>query len=288
MKNSDWQILKTLYEKKSMTKAAEVLYLTQSALTKRIKAIEQEWQVDVVIRTSKGVTFTEEGKYLAQKANIMLDFLDEIGEHLSSNQLSRELLKIGVPNSFARLHMPKLLSSYMKEHNKIQFKTLPNSSDIIMQNLTDGTVDIGIVCGDYPYLGDKVCLMEEALYAVTPNGMKLDDIEHLPLIASHLNPMVKQIIHQWWKSHFGTVPHEAHAVPFFDIAIEMVDKELGVCFVFGSEWNLNSKHLQLIPIRDKNNIQITRRVWMMMNDCCFKNQDIVDFVTFVEKYYQVN
>ena len=57
MKNIDWMILKMLYEKRSMTKAAEALYMTQPALTKRIKAIENEWGVEVVKRSSKGVIF---------------------------------------------------------------------------------------------------------------------------------------------------------------------------------------------------------------------------------------
>lgn len=66
MKNIDWKILKVLYEKRSMTKAAEALYMTQPALTKRIKAIEAEWGVEVVKRSSKGVIFTEEGSYLVK------------------------------------------------------------------------------------------------------------------------------------------------------------------------------------------------------------------------------
>lgn len=42
MKDIDWRILVTLYEKRSITKAAEALYMTQPALTKRVKAIEDE------------------------------------------------------------------------------------------------------------------------------------------------------------------------------------------------------------------------------------------------------
>ena len=58
MKEIDWKILVVLYEKKSMTKAAEALYMTQSALTKRVRAIEEELNVEVVRRSSQGVEFT--------------------------------------------------------------------------------------------------------------------------------------------------------------------------------------------------------------------------------------
>ena len=74
MKNIDWMILKMLYEKRSMTKAAEALYMTQPALTKRIKAIENEWDVEVVKRSSKGVIFTDEGRYLVKKVQYHAGF----------------------------------------------------------------------------------------------------------------------------------------------------------------------------------------------------------------------
>ena len=91
-------ILKVLYEKRSMTQAAEALYMTQPALTKRTKSIESEWGIEVVKRSSRGVTFTEEGKYLVKKSSIMIDFLNEIQEHFADRKMSKELLKIGIPN----------------------------------------------------------------------------------------------------------------------------------------------------------------------------------------------
>lgn len=113
MKDLDWRILKVLYEKQSITQAAEVLFVTQSALTKRPRTIENEWGIEIVKRTSKGVIFTEDGKYLAKKAVIMLDFLEEIAVHYAEKDDSKELVRIGVPNSFARLHMPKLMKGYI-------------------------------------------------------------------------------------------------------------------------------------------------------------------------------
>ena len=96
MKNIDWKILKVLYEKRSITKAADALFMTQSALTKRLQSIESEWGRQLVERTSRGVTFTEDGKYLVQKANIMLDFLQEIWDHFADRHTKMESLKLGV------------------------------------------------------------------------------------------------------------------------------------------------------------------------------------------------
>lgn len=288
MKDIDWKILKVLYEKRSISKAAEVLYMTQSALTKRVKIIEAEWNVEIVKRNSKGVIFTEEGKYLVQKSNIMLDFLQEIKDHFTANKFSKELLRIGVPNSFARLHMPELFKGYMSQINRLQIKTVSNSSDILIRQLTDVTIDIGIICGDYPYLGEKTCLFEEDLYVVAPKGIKIDEIEHFPLIESYLNPIVKLTVDQWWKEKFGNMPHEAIQVPYADIAIEMVEKELGIAFLFGTKWKIDSEKLQHLPVYDKSGNPVSRKVWMMLAEHCYKSQDVMDFVTFVEKYYQVN
>lgn len=288
MKNTDWEILKVLHEKRSITKAAEAMYMTQPTLTKRIRAIEEEWGVEIVKRSSRGVIFTEEGEYLVRKSNVMIDFLKEIQEHFSDRKSAKELLKIGVPNSFARLHMPRLLKKYIDTYNRLQIKTLSNSSDIIIRQLTDGTVDIGIICGDYPYLGDQVCLFEEELFIVTPKGLRLDDIEKMPLIESFLNPMVKLTVDQWWKSHFGSMPHEAHHVPYADIAIEMVMNGLGIAFLFGKDWEVDESRLQLIPVYDRQGKQVCRKVWMMISENCYRSEDIMDFVTFVEKTYGVD
>lgn len=49
-----------------------------------------------------------------------------------------------------------------------------------------------------------------------------------------------------------------------------------------------SEHVQLIPLYDKNDQSITRRVWMMFSEKCYRSQDIMDFISLVEEYYHVN
>lgn len=288
MKEIDWKILIVLYEKKSMTKAAEALFMTQSALTKRVRSIENEWNVEVVHRTSQGVTFTDEGKYLVKKANIMLDFLKEIEAHFAEHHTSKKLLKIGVPNSFARIHMPELFKEYFENYNDLQIQTVNNPSDIIINQLTQGSINIGIICGDFPYLGEKVCLFGEEMYMITPKGVRMEDIEQLPLIESYFNPIVRLTVTQWWRNHYNTLPHETHNVPYADIAIEMVENGLGVTFVFGDKWKVNEDKAQKLAVYDATGNPVSRKVWMMVGDECFQSQELMDFISFVEKYYNVN
>lgn len=287
MREIDWKILKVLYEKKSMTQAAETLYMTQSALTKRIQAIESEWDVEVVKRSSKGVSFTEDGKYLVKRAHIMLDFLSEIEQYFSQKKKKREVVKIGIPNSFARLHMPKLFRSYTEKYDKIQIKTISNSSDVIIRQITDGTVDIGIICGDYPYLGEHVCLFEEELYIVAPKGIRIDNIEHLPLIESFLNPMVRLLTVQWWKNQFGSMPHWSYHVPYSDIVIEMVENGLGIGFLFGKDWKINEEKIQLLRVYDNDGETVKRKVWFMVSNYCYQSENVREFIEFVKEYYGV-
>lgn len=288
MKELDWKILIVLYEKCSISKTAETLYLTQSAVTKRIKNMENEWGIDVIRRSSQGVTFTEEGIYLAQKASVMLDFLREIREYYAQRECQKKTLTIGIPNSFSRLYFPEFLSKYIERFDRLDVRLLPNSSEVVLQKLMDGSVDIGFVCGDYPYLGEKEPLLDENLYLLVPAGMPLDEIERRPFIQWKMNPLVELIRDQWWKAQYGSLPHKNYQVPFADIAIEMVEKGLGVTTLFGDKWHIDPEKVQMIQAFDEQGNKVSRRVWMMLSDRCFRDPDISDFVSMAEEFFDVN
>ena len=277
-----------LYEKRSMSKAAESLYITQSALSKRLKSIEDEFNIEVVKRTSTGVIFTDEGRYMVTKARAQLAFMREIREHFAEGSSTKELLTMGVPNSFARVHMAKLFREYKDKYDRVQIKTVSNSSDVIIQQLTDGSVDIGIVCGDYPFIGEKIRLFEEKLYVLVPKNMSFEAIGQQPVIKSYLNPLVQLLVDQWWHDRFGTVQNEAFKVPYHEIAIAMVENGLGITFLFGNHWVIDHEKADLIEVYDASGAPVTRNVWLMAAEKCFKSPDIMDFISMVEEHYNAN
>ena len=62
MDERDWQIIKTLYEEKNITKTARMLYLSQPALTTRIKQIENHLESLLSIEETRGLLLLVQGK----------------------------------------------------------------------------------------------------------------------------------------------------------------------------------------------------------------------------------
>lgn len=86
MEERDWQIIKTLYEQKNITKTARVLYMSQPTLTARIKQIEESLGTKLLYRGNKGITFTETGEYTVKFAEHILGEMQELRETITNMQ----------------------------------------------------------------------------------------------------------------------------------------------------------------------------------------------------------
>ena len=62
MDEKDFELLRILGETRNITHAADKLYMTQSALSKRIKALERELGVEIMLRSRQGIRFTPAGE----------------------------------------------------------------------------------------------------------------------------------------------------------------------------------------------------------------------------------
>ena len=62
MEEKDFEVLRVLNDTRSITQAAEKLYMTQSALSRRLRTIEEELGAELVVRSRQGVRFTPAGE----------------------------------------------------------------------------------------------------------------------------------------------------------------------------------------------------------------------------------
>ena len=82
MDEKDFELISILGETGNITKAADRLYITQSALSKRIKAIEKNLGVQLLLRSRQGIRFTPEGEAVLNSCREAAVVLEKMRENI--------------------------------------------------------------------------------------------------------------------------------------------------------------------------------------------------------------
>ena len=83
MEEKDFEVLRVLNETRSITQAAEKLYMTQSALSRRLRTIEEELGADLVVRSRQGVRFTPAGEMALVRSRSAARELEQMRRELA-------------------------------------------------------------------------------------------------------------------------------------------------------------------------------------------------------------
>lgn len=130
---------------RNITKAAETLFITQPALSKAIKNLENELGVRLLIKTSRGVEPTDCGIQLAESAAPLINAFNHITEQLHDlSELKKGQVSIGVGPTFGFAYMCDILSSFQELYPNIDVKIHIVSAKQIKAMLNNYELDLGI------------------------------------------------------------------------------------------------------------------------------------------------
>ncbi|MBO3458838.1 LysR family transcriptional regulator [Aetokthonos hydrillicola] len=145
------------------TRAAEMLYITQPAVSAAIQSLEQEYGVKLFHRIGRHIEITEAGKLLQVEAHKILDHVTLTERGLRElNNLQRGELKLGSSLTIGNYWLPGKISEFKREYPGIQINcTLANTEEICVGTAT-GQFDLGLIEGDVkPTL--QGCLEQEVV-----------------------------------------------------------------------------------------------------------------------------
>ena len=176
MDEKDFEILSILNETRNITRAAKQLYITQSALSKRIKAIETELGIEMLIRSRQGIRFTPAGEAVlthstcaAREMELMRRHIDTMNEEICGT------LNTGISINFALYKLPDILADYHKKYPKVNLQITTGQSRHLYRQMLDGSLDIAVLRGEYPWDGiqfllsqENICLVYNQEYEGTP------------------------------------------------------------------------------------------------------------------------
>ncbi|MBT2700469.1 LysR family transcriptional regulator [Bacillus sp. ISL-40] len=285
----DWEILKVLYHQKNLTKTARLLFLTQPALTTRLKHMQEELGVKIVTRESRGVHFTPQGEYLVHCAEEALAHYEKIKENVQNMSHTESdkvvgTLKLGVSNFFANYALPYVLKLFKMQYPHVEFKVTTGWSRDVTQLIHNKDVHISFVRGDYGWRGlSKQQLFEEKICIASMNEIDIMDLPSLPRIEYRGDYLLKSIIDHWWGENYSQAPFISIEVDQVDTCKEMVINGLGYG-ILSSRVLTGIEDLHKIHLLDQEGNPILRRTWMYYHKESLEWNVVKAFVRFIENF----
>ncbi|MDF2571889.1 MAG: yofA 2 [Sporomusa sp.] len=282
MEDRDWRILQVLFEHKNITKTAQALFISQPALTARLRNIEEEFGIKIVYRTSKGVHFTPQGEYLAKSSADMLFTLRKIKEQvIDMNSSVAGTLRLGASSYFTMYMLPKLLKGFKEEHPHVEFKLTTTWSRDIFNLVHNQDIHIGFVSSDYGWQSQRHLLFEEPICIASASEININDLPKLPRINYQTDSLIKAQIDKWWRENFSEPPSISMEVDKLSTCKEMVVNGLGYGIMPSMIIN-NIDSLHKILLTDKEGNHILRRTWMLYHEELLEMNIVSAFVHFVK------
>lgn len=136
----------TIAESLSFTAAAEMLNISQPALSYQINRLETELGTKLFDRSKRRIKLTNDGEFFLPMAQLVLYRADEatrmLREHLG---LEAGEVTLGCNPSVATYLMPQLLSSFRKIYPRVRISLYENNDVELQSGVVDGAIDFAIV-----------------------------------------------------------------------------------------------------------------------------------------------
>lgn len=196
----------------SITKAAELLHITQPTLSRQIAQMEEEMGVKLFDRSTRKIVLTNEGLLLRRRAEEILELVDKTERELSEqDEMVEGTVAIGCGDLAAVQLLPDLIRSYHERYPAVTFDLYTATADHIKDRMDRGLTDVGLLLEPvsmekYDYI--RLDRQEQWVVAMHPDAplarlerITAQDLEGLPLILPRrLN--IRSEVARWFGTDF--------------------------------------------------------------------------------------
>ncbi|MGG3468932.1 LysR family transcriptional regulator [Neobacillus pocheonensis] len=130
---------------KSITKASESLHISQPALSKMIKGLEDELGIPLIVRTNKTSDITDAGLVVMEYAQKVMLLMDEMAITLNDmTNLSRGQIHIGLPPIIGSLFFPKVLAKFHLKYPNVHINFTEYGAARVVKSVEEGEFELGV------------------------------------------------------------------------------------------------------------------------------------------------
>ena len=134
----------------SFSRASKKLYLTQPAVSKHVKKLEQELGISLFVRQGGAVALTEAGKKLQEylhQAKIIQNGIEFDLRVIKKLEEARGILNVGSSTTISLYILPKIISLVHKKYPNVQIRLLNRNAENVLKALLNKEIDLGVIEG---------------------------------------------------------------------------------------------------------------------------------------------
>lgn len=296
--NIDLDLYKVFYivaKSGSISSAANILYISQPAVTFQIKKLEEQLDVSLFVRTKHGVVLTDEGKVLFDYVKEGIECILN-GENALTNlkNLDSGIIRIGASTTVSRHILMNYLEKFHEEYPKIDIQIVNNLTISLIQDLRNGNLDMLIL--NLPMNENKdlkiipvsevqdIFVGNKKYYSLTKDKIELSKLNDFPLIFQKLPSNTRTFLNDYLKKNNIDLKPKLEVVSY-NLIMDLVQAGFGIGYATKEFINqeLDDKRLyeiEVIPkvpkryigiaIMNKSipNYSVKKLIEMMTNNKC--------------------
>lgn len=208
-----YRIFYTVAKNQNITKAAEELNISQPAISKSIKNLEEQLKGQLFIRTKRGVILTEEGKEFYNYIKKAIEYITS-AENKFSELINLETgsIRIGVSTTLTKEFLLPYLKKFHKLYPNIDIQIITNISSELITKLKNGLIDIVIMNIDENSIDKDIELIKckevtncfivnESYKHLLNKELSLKDLNKYPLILQANGSVTRNFINDFAKKN---------------------------------------------------------------------------------------
>lgn len=241
----------------NITKAANLLHITQPTLSRQLIQLEEELGVTLFQRSKHRIILTEDGMLLRRRANEIISLMEKTQQELTKecDDLVGEI-SIGCGETQNMSYLSQKIKEFHKVHPLVKFHIHSTTADEIKERIENGLLDMGLVTEPVdiskynffrlPQKEQWGILVHEKHRLAQKTFITLDDLINEPLIIAKRTAVQNELIN--W---FNNSSEKLNIVATYNLilnAANMVKHQIGVALCFNLNFDNLYQDLRFIPL----------------------------------------
>lgn len=138
------QYFLTVVREENISRAADILHITQPTLSRQIAQLEEELGAQLFIR-GRHLSLTDAGVMLRRRAEEVVTLMNKIGSEFEEQRDLSGIVSIGSGGLTASRLLPSVMQAFREKYPRVQFQFYTNSADYVKERLDQGLLDFGLL-----------------------------------------------------------------------------------------------------------------------------------------------